>query len=172
MGIRAREKLPKWERLWDDCIQEETRRESRSGKKGGGAADENLALVNKAKESKVKVVKKGDSQGEGQQYGQKRDMSKIKCYLCHKNGNFTSQCPQRKKGKGKSQIVAATAKNDCAFMSCLSTSTTPSSAWYLDSGTSRHMIEARELFSSLSKEESDLHIQLGNNAKYAVQGQG
>ena len=42
MGICAREKLPKWERLWDDCIQEETRRESRSSKHGGGATDENF----------------------------------------------------------------------------------------------------------------------------------
>jgi hypothetical protein len=43
MGICAREKLPKWERLWDDCIQEEARKKSRSGKQGGGLADENLA---------------------------------------------------------------------------------------------------------------------------------
>jgi hypothetical protein len=97
MGICAREKLPKWERLWDDCIQEETRRESRPNKQGGGGGDENLALVSKTKKGKGKVfVKKGDSQGEGQQSGQKRDMSKIKCYIFHKNGHFASQCPQRK----------------------------------------------------------------------------
>jgi hypothetical protein len=30
------------------------------------------------------------------------------------------------------------------------------------------MIEARELFNSLSKEDLELHIELGNNAKYAV----
>ena len=41
MGICAREKLPKWERLWDDCIQEEARKESRSGKQGEGSTDEN-----------------------------------------------------------------------------------------------------------------------------------
>jgi hypothetical protein len=183
MGICAREKLPKWERLWDDCIQEETRRESRSGKQGGGATDDNLALVSKTKKGKGKVVKKVDSQGEGQQSGQKRDMSKIKCYICHKNGHFASQCPQRKKGKGKPQTVAATAEtqlselackfeNDCAFVSCLSTNTTPKSAWYLDSGASRHMTEARELFNSFSEDDSDLHIELGNEAKYAVRGQG
>jgi hypothetical protein len=74
----------------DDCIQEETRRESRSGKQGVGAADDNLALVNKTTKGKGKVVKKVGSQGEGQQSGQKRDMSKIKCYIFHKNGHFTS----------------------------------------------------------------------------------
>jgi hypothetical protein len=68
MGICAREQLRKWERLWDDCIQEETRKESRSDKQGGG--DENLALGSKTKKGKGKVfVKKGDSQGEGQQSG-------------------------------------------------------------------------------------------------------
>jgi hypothetical protein len=82
MGICVQEHLPKWERLWDDCIQEETRKESRSGKQGGGGGDENLALVSKTKKNKGKFfVKKGDSQGEGQQSGWKRDMSKIKCYI-------------------------------------------------------------------------------------------
>jgi hypothetical protein len=93
MGICAREKLPKWERLWDDYIQEETCKESRSGKQGGGAANENLALVSKTKKGKGKVSKKGNKQGEGQQFGKKRDMSKIKCYIFHKNGHFASQCP-------------------------------------------------------------------------------
>jgi hypothetical protein len=40
----------------------------------------------------------------------------------------------------------------------------------LDSGASRHMTEARELFNNLSEEKSKLHIELGNNAKYAVRG--
>ena len=42
----------------------------------------------------------------------------------------------------------------------------------MDSDASRHMTEARELFSSFSEEDSELHIELGNNAKYAVRGQG
>jgi hypothetical protein len=62
MGICAREKLPKCERLWDDCIQEESRREYRPNKQGGGGGDEKLALVSKIKKGKGKVfVKKGDS---------------------------------------------------------------------------------------------------------------
>jgi hypothetical protein len=62
MGICFCEKLPKWERLWDDYIQEETWKESRSGKQGGCGGDENLALVNKTKKGKgIFFVKKGDS---------------------------------------------------------------------------------------------------------------
>ena len=124
----------------DDCIQEETRRESRSSKHGGGVADDNLALVNKTKKGKGKVVKKGDSQRDGQQFGQKRDMSKIECYIYHKNGHFTSQCIHRKKVEGKLQPIAATIEtqlsklacmfeNDCAFVPCLSIAFTPKSAW-------------------------------------------
>jgi hypothetical protein len=47
MGICDREKIPKWERLWDDYIQEETRKESRSGKQGEGETDDNSTLVSK-----------------------------------------------------------------------------------------------------------------------------
>jgi hypothetical protein len=46
MGICAKEKLPKWERLWDDYIQEKTCRESRLGKQGGGAANNKIANNN------------------------------------------------------------------------------------------------------------------------------
>ena len=150
MGICAQEHLPKWERLWDDYIHKETRKESMSDKQVGWG-DENLALVSKTKKGKGKVfVRKGDSQGEGQQSGRKRDMSKIKCYIFHNNGHFASKCPQRKKGKGKPQTIVATTEtqlselaskfeSDFSFVSCLSTSTTPRSAWYLDNGASRHM---------------------------------
>jgi hypothetical protein len=42
-GICTWEKLPNWERLWDDCIQEEAWEESKANKQGDG--EENLALV-------------------------------------------------------------------------------------------------------------------------------
>ena len=45
-GVCARENLPNYERLWDDCIQEETRMESKARKDGG---DENLALFGQTK---------------------------------------------------------------------------------------------------------------------------
>ena len=68
--------------------------------------------------------------------------------------------------------LASKFENDCAFVSCLSTSTTPNGAWYMDSGASCHMTKARDLFNSFSEDDSDLHIQLGDNTKYAVRGQG
>jgi len=56
MDICAQEDLPKWERLLDDYIQEETRRESRPSKQRGGGGDENLALVTKPRKAKGKFL--------------------------------------------------------------------------------------------------------------------
>jgi hypothetical protein len=42
----------------------------------------------------------------------------------------------------------------------------------LDSGASRHMMKARELFNRLSEEDSKIHVELGNDAKYAMRVQG
>jgi hypothetical protein len=87
MGICSQEKLPKWERLWDACIQEETWKESISNKQKRGGEDENLSLLSKTKKGKEKFfVKKVNSYGKGKQSGKKRDMRKFKCYIFHNNG--------------------------------------------------------------------------------------
>jgi len=91
MGICARENIPKWERISNDCIQEKTRKEYRSNKNRGGGGDENLALVSKTKKCKGKFFfKKGESHGEGKKFGKNIYMRKIKCYILHKNGHFSS----------------------------------------------------------------------------------
>jgi hypothetical protein len=131
-GICAREKLPSFEKLWDDFIQEETREESKASRQGG--SDENLALVSQARKGKGKGSnKKGRGEGSTSQSGKKKDLSKIKCFVCHKNGHYASQCLE-KKGKRKSQQVATSAETqldefaakfekDFSLVSCLSTST-------------------------------------------------
>jgi hypothetical protein len=63
-------------------------------------------------------------------------------------------------------------ESDFSLVSYLSTSIATTSAWYLDSGASRHMTEARELFSSLTKTNSRIHVELGDDAKYTVKGEG
>jgi hypothetical protein len=60
-GICARENLPKFERLWDDYIQEETRMESKADKKGG---DDNLALIGQTKKGRGKGPNKGKGKSE------------------------------------------------------------------------------------------------------------
>jgi hypothetical protein len=101
-GVVAREKLPDWQRLWDDFVQEEIR----IGQAGPSSSthteeEEGLALTGKAKGKKKR---KG---------GKKNiDFSKVKCFQCHKMGHFASQCPERK--KKKPQMAASTAVDEFA----------------------------------------------------------
>ena len=60
-GVCAQKKLPNWERLWDDYIQEEAWDESKACRQGD--EEENLALVSQAKKGKGKGSK-GNSEGE------------------------------------------------------------------------------------------------------------
>jgi hypothetical protein len=93
-GICAREKMPPFDTLWIDCIQEEAWIESKN--KQRGSDDENQALVAHARKSKGK-----GSTGERHLQWKKKYLSKVKCFACHKQGHYASQCPQGKKGKGK-----------------------------------------------------------------------
>ena len=94
-GVVAREKLPDWQILWDDFVQEETRMGQGSGLSSSAPQivdEEALALTGKSKGKEKK--KKG---------GKKNlDMSKVKCFIYHNQGHFVSQCPDRKK-KNNSQ---------------------------------------------------------------------
>jgi hypothetical protein len=83
--VVGREKLPDWSRLWDDFTQEEIREESQE-KALDGADDKNVALVVK---------------------GNKKDMSKVKCFACHKTGHYASQCSNNKKKKPKPEVSAS-----------------------------------------------------------------
>jgi len=85
--IVAREKLPNCERLWDDFIQEEIWEESLYGGQRKGDDDENLSLASHARTGKGKT--KTNTSGEAtSQNGKKKDMSKLKCFACHKFGHY------------------------------------------------------------------------------------
>ena len=98
-GIVARDKLPDWQRLWDDFVQEETRMGQGSGSSSSAPQivnEEALALTGKSK-SKAKRKKDGKK---------KLDVSKVNCFICHKQGHFASQCLDRKK-KSNSEMVGS-----------------------------------------------------------------
>ena len=93
--------MPTWDRLWDDLTQEEIRRGLLQGSSSHQRDDEeNVALAAKGK--KKKKFKKGSKEGAKQHEREKKDMSKVKCFACHKTGHYVSQCPNKKK-KGKNE---------------------------------------------------------------------
>ena len=96
--IIGRENMATWDRLWDDLTQEETRRGYLQGSSSHHRDDEeNVALATKGK--KKKKFKKGSKDGAKQHDGEKKDMSKVKCFAYQKFGHCVGQCPNKKKKK-------------------------------------------------------------------------
>jgi hypothetical protein len=169
-GIVARENLPKWERLWDDFVQEETRRGYVHGNSSTGNDEENVALV----ANKKKKFKKGPKGGNKPKSEGKKDMSKVKCFACHKFGHYVGQCPNKKKKQTTSSAkVEFSTRFDKEFslVVCLSTRATHSSVWYIDSGASRHMIGVREHLTDLTQ-IGDLEVVLGDDRVVKAVGSG
>ena len=53
-SVNGQEKLPGWERLWSDLVQEEIRRNTRDGSSSKNDDEENCALATKARKGKGK----------------------------------------------------------------------------------------------------------------------
>jgi hypothetical protein len=89
---------------------------------------------------------------------------------------------KKKEGNGKTQTttlvkmhldeIVGKFEKDYSLVSFLSTNTTMRSTWFLDSGASHHMTEAWEICSSLTERDLDVHVELGDDSKYAVKGDG
>lgn len=93
-GISARDKLPDFNRLKGDFLQEE----SRKLKKGGKSKVENEELhvlnTNTYKGKKKHFKKK---KGNHKNDKPKKDLSKIKCFKCDKFGHYKLNCPDNSK---------------------------------------------------------------------------
>jgi hypothetical protein len=166
-GVVARKKLPDWQQLWDDFVQEEIR----IGQAGPSSSThteekEGLALTGKAKGKKKRKGGKKNS-----------DFSKVKCFQCHKMGHFASQCPERKKKKPQMAASAAvdefskSFEEDFCFIAYMS-STIVSDMWFVDSGASCHMTGRKQWFTRLQEGGVNLVIELGDDKRYKAQGVG
>jgi len=72
--VNGREKLPNWECLWSDLIQDEIRWNMRDGT-SYREEEEDFSLVSKGMKAKGN---KSQSEVESSQEGKKKDLSKIK----------------------------------------------------------------------------------------------
>ena len=97
-SVNGRDKLPDWERLWSNLMQEEIRRSTRDGASSSKHDDEeNLALASKAKKGKGKASHPKSSSSHG---GKMFDKSKVCCFHCHEVGHYATNYPQKKSKKG------------------------------------------------------------------------
>ena len=79
----ARAKLPKWKRLWDDFVQEETRMAQ-----GSGSSSSAPQIVN---EEALALTRKSKGKAKRKKGGKKNiDVSKVNCFIFHKQGHFSS----------------------------------------------------------------------------------
>eukprot|EP00253_Pinus_taeda_P023084 PITA_23084 len=169
-SVNGREKLPGWERLWSDLVQEEIKRSTRDGSSSKGDDEENCALAAKAKKGKSKKASQSGAKGK------KQDMSKVKCFHCHQHGHYVTNCPQKKKnkqaaGSAGGEALASQFELDFSLIACL-VSSVMGSVWFLDSGAFFHMTGDRDLFSDLEDKDLGVHIEMGDDGRYSATGIG
>ena len=150
-SVNGREKLPGWERLWSDLVQEEIRRCTRDSY-SSMHDEENCALASKAKKGKGKFSL---SESSSSNDGNKVDKSKVRCFRCHELGHYATNCPKKKSKKGfgegsEGEALASQFDLDFTLFTCM-VSSMMGSGWFLDSGASFHMTSDKSLFSTLEE---------------------
>ena len=133
-------------------MQEDIRRSTQYGSSSKDDDEENMPLASKTRKGKGKAshLKSNSSHG-----GKKSDMSKVRCFNCHKMVHYTTNFPSNKSKKGSSkrlegEALASQFEIDFTLIACM-VSSMMGSVWYLDNGASFHMIGDKELFSDLEE---------------------
>jgi hypothetical protein len=92
--VFGRSKLPKFDKLWEDCTHEESRLADQHKRL---IIDEEEALT--VQKNRRSSFRKNNKEANSVRVTYKKKyVSKIRCYNCQKMGHFSYDCPQ---GKGK-----------------------------------------------------------------------
>jgi hypothetical protein len=158
-SMSGRSKIPKFNKLWADCTEEE----ARLAAKHGSSHNENHALASHSKlwKGKKKFGQKdfrrrdrggrSNSRPSSSRGDERKDYSKVQCYGCREFGHIKSRCPNIK-GKHKATIAeidepstkrlrkSHSSNSKFLLLSALSgTLHSSKDTWLIDSGASRHM---------------------------------
>jgi hypothetical protein len=99
-SISGRADLPKFERLWTDCTQEETRIIARGVQDFDH--DDNQALASRAKRGRAN---RSFGKAFKDDISYRKDISRIQCFKGDKYGHIVRNCPTRKKGRQYASIA-------------------------------------------------------------------
>eukprot|EP00253_Pinus_taeda_P028177 PITA_28177 len=152
---------------------EEIKRSIRDGSSSKHDDEENLALDSKARKGKWKASHSKSSYSHG---GKKIDKYKVRCFNCHEVGHYETNCPLKKSNKGsskgsKGEALASQFELDFTLIACM-VSSIVGCVWYLDSGASFHMTDDKSLFSTLEEKDLKMRIEMSDDGKYRVLGEG
>jgi hypothetical protein len=119
----------------------------------------------------------------GKNNEKKKDMSKVRCFACHKTGHYASQCSNKKKKKLEPKVSTSTEivefgeKYEEFFLmtglvgsGCLVFEDI--NVWFVDNGASWHMTGMRSVFLSFSETDSNCVVDSGIDSQLVVKGVG
>ena len=164
--INGREKLPNWECLWSDLVQEEIRKNTIDGTSSKCEDEENFGLGGKERKGKGEEI---PIKTRFQSRGKKKDQSKIKCFNCHEfrqtnSGNNTL-------GGLASEALASQFELHFTLITCMAIKIM-GNVWYLNNGASFHMTCNKYFFSDLEDKYLHMNIDMGDDGRYSARNIG